>query len=81
MTRAPSRSICMTGLEGVPLVEPGDDLAAIIASALDGTGIVPGDGDVLVVAQKIVSKAENRYRDLSDVIRVRTRQRFSQNRP
>jgi coenzyme F420-0:L-glutamate ligase/coenzyme F420-1:gamma-L-glutamate ligase len=58
----------MIGLEGVPLVEPGDDLAAIIASTLDATGIAPSDGDVLVVAQKIISKAENRYRDLSDVV-------------
>jgi coenzyme F420-0:L-glutamate ligase/coenzyme F420-1:gamma-L-glutamate ligase len=68
MTKAPSRSVNLTGLEGIPLVAPGDDLAVIIGNALDGMGIIPTPGDVLVVAQKIVSKAENRYRNLSDVV-------------
>jgi coenzyme F420-0:L-glutamate ligase/coenzyme F420-1:gamma-L-glutamate ligase len=67
-TKTPSRSVTMTGLEGIPLVAPGNDLAAIIASALDRTDITPQRGDVLILAQKIVSKAENRYRSLSDVI-------------
>lgn len=48
------------GIEGIGEIRPGDDLAAIIAAAAaagDGTDLV--DGDVLVVTQKIVSKAEN----------------------
>jgi coenzyme F420-0:L-glutamate ligase / coenzyme F420-1:gamma-L-glutamate ligase len=58
----------MTGLEAIPLVAPGDDLAAIIGNALDAMGLVPLDGDILVIAQKIVSKAENRYLKLSSVV-------------
>jgi coenzyme F420-0:L-glutamate ligase / coenzyme F420-1:gamma-L-glutamate ligase len=68
MTKAAASTISLTALEGIPLIAPGDDLAAIIGNALDRTGIVPRDGDVIVVAQKVVSKAENRYRTLSDVI-------------
>ena len=48
-------------------VEPGDDLAAIIAGAIRTAGLTIGDRDVLVVAQKIVSKAEGRYVELADV--------------
>jgi len=52
---------------GMPLVAPGDDLAALILDALKQAGEALRDGDVLVVAQKIVSKAEGRYRVLEDV--------------
>jgi coenzyme F420-0:L-glutamate ligase/coenzyme F420-1:gamma-L-glutamate ligase len=48
-------------------VEPGDDLAVMIGDALVRCGEVPEGGDVLVVAQKIVSKAEGRYVDLSTI--------------
>ncbi len=61
-----SQLIC-TGLSGIPLVEPGDDIAALIAGGLDAGGIVPQDGDILVIAQKIVSKAQGRYVDLATV--------------
>ena len=63
----PPARITMTGLAGVPLVEPGDDLGAITVAALRANGLVPEDGDVLVVAQKIVSKAEGRYVDVATV--------------
>src|SRR3954453_12706757 len=59
--------LTITGLAGVPLVQPGDDLAAIALAAYAETGIAPEDGDVLVVAQKIVSKAEGRIVDVSSV--------------
>jgi len=52
---------------GVPLVRPGDDLAAIVIGALDAAGERLRDGDVLVLAQKIVSKAEDRYVALDTV--------------
>ena len=55
------------GLPGVPMVQPGDDLAALAISALVDAAIAPEPGDVLVVAQKIVSKAENRFVDVSTV--------------
>jgi coenzyme F420-0:L-glutamate ligase / coenzyme F420-1:gamma-L-glutamate ligase len=54
-------------LEGLPLVGPGDDLVELIASALKLNDIAPRAGDVLVVAQKIVSKAEGRIVDLATV--------------
>lgn len=55
------------GLPGVPLVQPGDNLDALAISALVDAAIAPEDGDVLVVAQKIVSKAENRFVDIATV--------------
>lgn len=58
--------IC-TALPGIPLVEPGHDLAILIAGGLAAAGIAAQDGDVLVIAQKIVSKAEGRYVRLADV--------------
>jgi coenzyme F420-0:L-glutamate ligase/coenzyme F420-1:gamma-L-glutamate ligase len=55
------------GLPGVPMVQPGDDLAALAVSALVDAAIAPEAGDVLVIAQKIVSKAENRFVEVSHV--------------
>ncbi len=59
--------VTLRALTGVKLVEPGDDLGAITVGAFAANGLVPEKGDVLVVAQKIVSKAEGRYVDLADV--------------
>ena len=50
-----------------PLVEPGNALASMICDACRKAGIALNDGDVVVIAQKIVSKAEDRYVNLSDV--------------
>ncbi len=52
---------------GMPEVGPGDDLAALILEAVRGQGVDVEDGDVLVVTQKIVSKAEGRLVDLRQV--------------
>ena len=60
-------SVTLYPLSGLPLVEPGDDLAQILGDGLVGSAIVPQQNDILVVAQKVVSKAEGRYVDLSDV--------------
>lgn len=68
LMQSPPRRITLTGLADIPLIAPGDDLPAIIAGALDAMGLVPENGDILVVAQKIVSKAENRYRALSGIV-------------
>jgi len=57
----------LIALPGIPLVEPGDDVAALILAALERAGLRLAPGDALVVAQKIVSKAENRYADLGPV--------------
>lgn len=60
-------TLTLTALSGLPLVEPGDDLAGLIAAAVKRVGLRPVDGDVIVVAQKIVSKAEGRYIDLAGI--------------
>ena len=60
-------TVTLTALSGIPAILPGDDVAAILAEALDATGLVPRDGDVLVVTHKIISKAEDRFRKLEDV--------------
>lgn len=52
--------LTITGLKGVPMVGAGDDLAAIVLAAYRASDLAPQDGDVLVVAQKIVSKSEGR---------------------
>jgi coenzyme F420-0:L-glutamate ligase / coenzyme F420-1:gamma-L-glutamate ligase len=61
------REVTLTPLSGIKLVEPGDNLGAITVAALRDNGVVPEDGDVLVVAQKIVSKAEGRFVDIATV--------------
>ena len=60
-------SLTLTALPGFPLVAPGDDLATLLAAALRRAAIAPEDGDILVVAQKVVSKAEGRIVDLGSV--------------
>jgi coenzyme F420-0:L-glutamate ligase/coenzyme F420-1:gamma-L-glutamate ligase len=61
------RAVKLEALAGIKLVEPGDDLGAIAVAAFAANGLAPADGDVLVVAQKIVSKAEGRYIDIAAV--------------
>jgi coenzyme F420-0:L-glutamate ligase/coenzyme F420-1:gamma-L-glutamate ligase len=56
-----------TALSGVPMVKPGDDLAGIILGALAASNETLRDGDVLVIAQKIVSKAQDRFVRLDTV--------------
>ena len=55
-------------ISGIPGVRPGDDLAELLADAIVRSGEMLRDGDVLVVAQKIVSKAEGRIVRLADVV-------------
>jgi coenzyme F420-0:L-glutamate ligase/coenzyme F420-1:gamma-L-glutamate ligase len=62
-----SARVTLIALPGIPLVGPGDDLASILLAGLAATGHTPRDRDVLVIAQKIVSKAEGRYRRLDQV--------------
>ena len=49
-----AKRLTLSALAGLPLVNPGDDLGALLIAALRRTEIVPRDKDVLVVAQKIV---------------------------
>ncbi len=52
---------------GIPMVKPGDDIAGFILDGLAAMGEKLQSGDVVVVAQKIVSKAEGRLVSLSGV--------------
>ncbi|MBI5303698.1 MAG: coenzyme F420-0:L-glutamate ligase [Chloroflexi bacterium] len=59
--------LTLTALPNIPLIQRGDDLAAIILRGLDDAHLALADGDVLVLAQKIVSKSEGRMVRLRDV--------------
>jgi coenzyme F420-0:L-glutamate ligase / coenzyme F420-1:gamma-L-glutamate ligase len=61
------KQIIFSALEGFPLIHPGDDLAGLIFQSLKDNKVQIVDGDILVLAQKIVSKAEGRYKNLSQV--------------
>ena len=56
------------GISGMPRVRAGDDLGALLADAIGRSGEVLRDGDVMVVAQKVVSKAEGRIVRLTDLV-------------
>lgn len=62
-----SARLALTALAGIPPIRPGDALGPILAGALHAAGIALASGDVLVLAQKIVSKAEGRLVRLVDV--------------
>src|ERR1700751_94454 len=62
-----SNAVEILAVPGIPLVRKGDDLVALIGEGLARGGIVPGSGDVFVLTQKIVSKAEGRMVDLATV--------------
>ena len=57
----------LTGVPGIPEVVEGDEVAALIDRALRAASIELADGDIFVVAQKIVSKAEGRIVKLESV--------------
>jgi coenzyme F420-0:L-glutamate ligase/coenzyme F420-1:gamma-L-glutamate ligase len=62
------RRMMLTALEGIPSVMPGDDLVALVVEACKRSDLALEDGDVIVLAQKIVSKTEGRSVDLREVV-------------
>lgn len=60
-------SVVFTALPGLPEIKAGQDLSQLIAAAAEGAGLVPAPFDVIVVAQKIISKAEGRIVDLRTI--------------
>ncbi len=60
-------SLTLTSLENIPAIRPCDDLAGLIGDCLEAQDIRLQAGDVLVLAQKIVSKSEGRFRNLRDI--------------
>ncbi len=61
------RQLTLTALNGIPLIQANDDLANIIVQACERQKLQVGDNDIFILAQKIVSKSENRLVDLRDV--------------
>ena len=57
----------LIALKDFPLIEPNDNLASIINKSINNNGINIESGDVVVVAQKIISKCENRYVELKNI--------------
>jgi len=60
-------SVEIVPIEGLPEVEAGTALGALIAAAASASGLDLGAGDVVAISQKVVSKAEGRTRALGDV--------------
>jgi coenzyme F420-0:L-glutamate ligase / coenzyme F420-1:gamma-L-glutamate ligase len=60
-------ALTLTALKDIPLIRHGDDLADIILNSLGPSGVVIEDADILVLAQKVVSKAEGRVVNLATV--------------
>ena len=58
----------LSAIPGIPLVQPGDDLEQLLVDGLHAARRPLADGDVLVIAQKLVSKAESRYAYLDEVV-------------
>lgn len=61
-------TLTLTPLQNIPLIRQGDDLADIILNSLRGSDVELQDNDILVLAQKIVSKAEGRLFNLAEVV-------------
>ncbi|MCL4829308.1 MAG: coenzyme F420-0:L-glutamate ligase [Caldilinea sp.] len=60
-------SMCLFAVTGLPPIRPGDELAALIVERLTAMGEALQPGDIIVIAQKIVSKAEGRLVRLADI--------------
>ncbi len=65
--RAELPQLRLIALPNIPMVRPGDDLAALIATSLAEAELALEPQDVLVVTSKLVSKAEGRFVDLATV--------------
>lgn len=63
---APSRLLTAYAVSGIERIAPGSDLCAVLCAAIDRNRIEIKDGDVLVVASKVVAKAEGRLREAAD---------------
>lgn len=60
-------SLQLMPIPGIPEVSAGDDLGKLLVAALAQNAITPQENDLLVVAQKVVSKAEGRFVELNSI--------------
>jgi coenzyme F420-0:L-glutamate ligase / coenzyme F420-1:gamma-L-glutamate ligase len=60
-------NLSLQTLDKFPLIKQGDDLVEIISSLTKSQGITPRDGDIFIIAQKIISKSEGRLVNLTTV--------------
>ncbi len=67
MSSIPIMSLLLTALPDIPHIQPDDDIAEVILAALATAGFTLQNSDILVIAQKIISKAEGRSVNLADV--------------
>lgn len=63
-----AKTVSIIGLESFPLVEAGDNIAGLIIATMQRESVALDDGDVVVIAHKVVSKAEDRIVRLMDVM-------------
>jgi coenzyme F420-0:L-glutamate ligase/coenzyme F420-1:gamma-L-glutamate ligase len=63
-----AKSVTYFAVPGIPLIKPGDDIATVIGDALKSAEFELTTGDIVVIAQKIVSKSEDRYVELNSVV-------------
>ncbi len=61
-------SIELIGISEIPLVEKGDEISELIVNALDKQGISLENGDILLIAETLISKAEGNILKLGDII-------------
>ena len=59
--------LTLIALKGIPLVKPGDELIQLVANAITESGEQLMNGDILVIAQKIISKSENCLVNVTDI--------------
>lgn len=60
-------SLILTPLVGLPLIQPGDNLARLIVANIQDNALLVQENDIFVITQKVISKYENRFIDLNEV--------------
>ena len=67
MAKSDPGTIQIHSLPGIPLIEQGDNLCQLILDAIAAKNLILKDGSILVIAQKVVSKAEDRLVNLKTI--------------
>jgi len=60
-------NLLIQALKEFPLIQPGDNLSSIILESCKHNKFILEDDDIIVIAQKVVSKSENRYKNLLEI--------------